>query len=132
MNAQIFEFRPQGNKSSKETNKDEPKKSNTIPLGLAKLESMDDSVTDDIVRKVGEFAKFKFKPNQKIYLRYVEEVEKFSLDEVIEVCKNMTDQDMQNNPNYTKALFYVFQRKLAEVNKKNNTISFSKGPKDQV
>ena len=54
MNAQIFEFNPSQKKPEKS---DEPKKivlpqGKTIPLALGKLESMDDSVTDEIIFKL--------------------------------------------------------------------------------
>ena len=115
MNTQIFEFKPNHNDPEKQPSKINPKKSENIPLGLSRLESMDDNTTADIIRKINDFSKLKFRSNKDIYNRYVEEIEKHSLTEIIETAAMMTDADLLSRPNYTKALFDVFSRKIKEV-----------------
>ncbi len=114
MMATILEF-PIPNNDDHKPIQDTSEKGRVISLNT-KAES-DDTVTDDIIRKIEAFSKLEMAINQDVYKNYLDGIKDLSLDELIAIASLMTEGEMQSRPAYTKALFTTLSQKIKEVEK---------------
>lgn len=115
--AKIFEFKPSTDGSDLKKEKTSPEKGKIIPIGMSRLEHMGDKETNEIIRKFEAFMDLKIQFNREICNRYKKELEEYSLDDLLLISLNLTDQDMQMKPAYTIALFEITSQKLKTRNK---------------